>query len=219
MKELTHHLLSIPFMLVGSTGVLTFVHYLNQTVEAPRFPRTPSYVQMMTAKPPKKQKPKRPLPTHRARHKAPKEAPKLAPIPNLASPISGADFNIPGYAPTDIAALSDGADLTETSQPSSMVMTEDSVDQPAKPVRQIPPRYPDEARARGVTGYVTLKMKIDEDGRVQQLRVTDTEPKGVFDQSALDAVRGWEFSPALYGGEPVAMWAVQTLRFQLMSRP
>lgn len=217
MKELTHHLLSVPFMVFGSTAVLAFVHYLNEAVEPPEMSKTGTYVEMLAAAPPKKHKPKRTPIERRTARRAVKGVKKLAPIPNLSSPISGADFNIPGYDPVDIAALA-GTDLGETPLPSSLVMTEDSVDQPAKPLHRFAPKYPDDARARGITGYVTLKMKIGRSGAVQQLRVTDAKPKGVFELVAEDAVRRWEFAPALYNGEPVDMWAVQTLRFELASR-
>lgn len=55
--------------------------------------------------------------------------------------------------------------------------------------------YPPEARAKGVEGYVIVSYDVDADGRVQNARVVDSSPPGVFDESAVQAVSRWRFRP------------------------
>ena len=52
-------------------------------------------------------------------------------------------------------------------------------------------------------------------GQVEDARVVESTPQGVFDQLVLEAIRGWEFSPAEYKGEKVRVWANQRIRFDL----
>jgi len=67
-----------------------------------------------------------------------------------------------------------------------------------------PPAYPKHAAEQGIDGRVVLLVDVDADGRPLEVEVEQSEPAGVFDQAAVDAVRQWRFSPAVEGGRPVA---------------
>lgn len=77
------------------------------------------------------------------------------------------------------------------------------VDQPPRVLRSMMPRYPFEARQKGVEGRVTLRFVVDKDGKAQEPQVVTGEPEGVFDDSALAAVVKYKFRPAYKNGEPV----------------
>jgi len=77
------------------------------------------------------------------------------------------------------------------------------VDQPPRVLRAMLPRYPFEARQKGVEGRVTLRFVVDKEGRAQEPQVVLGEPEGVFDESALDAVVKYKFRPAYKNGEAV----------------
>ncbi len=78
------------------------------------------------------------------------------------------------------------------------------------------PAYPQAAREAGIEGEVTVVYTVTAEGRVTDLRVLESEPAGVFDQAALDAVRTWRYRPLRSGGEPVELTNVgSTLRFRL----
>ena len=66
------------------------------------------------------------------------------------------------------------------------------------------PRYPESARRRGIEGTVLLRMRITEQGRVEDVRVERSAGHAELDQSAIDAVRRWRFEPARRNGVPVA---------------
>ena len=77
------------------------------------------------------------------------------------------------------------------------------------------PIYPQEARRRGIEGVVEISFLITREGRTADLRVLHAEPGTTFVRAALEAVRRWRFTPPQKDGRPVAVRALQTIRFQL----
>jgi TonB family protein len=57
------------------------------------------------------------------------------------------------------------------------------------------PAYPAGARAEGAEGHVVVEYRVDEEGRVQDARVIESSPPGVFDGAALAAIRSWRYRP------------------------
>lgn len=64
-----------------------------------------------------------------------------------------------------------------------------------KLLRQVPPRYPQAAGRRGTEGRVELGFIITREGRVADVQVLSSEPPGVFDRAAIDAVKEWRYEP------------------------
>ena len=88
-------------------------------------------------------------------------------------------------------------------------------DRPARAKRTAQPRYPSSAQRDGVEGYVTVRLDIDADGRVKNVIVVDSEPLGVFEQSAREAARRFEFVPARVSGKAVKTTVEKTIVFEL----
>ncbi|WP_158678066.1 M56 family metallopeptidase [Pseudoalteromonas sp. T1lg23B] len=65
-----------------------------------------------------------------------------------------------------------------------------------RPIMRIEPAYPSEAANAGQTGYVTLQFTIDGRGHTNNIEVIDAQPQGVFEQSAINALRQWQYTPA-----------------------
>jgi len=65
------------------------------------------------------------------------------------------------------------------------------------------PYYPKEALEQNISGFVEAKAVIDQDGKLVNIRVTESLPKGVFEQSARDSLKQWEYEPAKVGEQPV----------------
>lgn len=105
--------------------------------------------------------------------------------------------------------------LGQTQNARDLVMTEKAVDQLPQATHRVVPKFPARARAKGITGFVRLRLLIGSDGQVLEVQVEDSKPKGTFDQVATAAVRQWRFKPATYKGQPVKIWASKTLRFEL----
>ncbi|HKU91533.1 MAG TPA: energy transducer TonB, partial [Steroidobacteraceae bacterium] len=53
-------------------------------------------------------------------------------------------------------------------------------------------------------GYVVLSYNIQTNGKVSDIQIVESEPAGVFDDSARDAVRRWVYEPRKENGVTVA---------------
>ncbi|MBU1041716.1 MAG: energy transducer TonB [Proteobacteria bacterium] len=82
-------------------------------------------------------------------------------------------------------------------------------------VKRVKPTYPAEARRRGITGRVLLRVHVDAVGSVRDVLVQSAEPVGVFEAQAVEAVRKWRFKPGVRLGEPVPAWLLVPIRFAL----
>jgi periplasmic protein TonB len=77
----------------------------------------------------------------------------------------------------------------------------------------VPPTYPPIAVAARRQGVVIIQATIGIDGRVTDAQVLRSEP--LLDQSALEAVRQWRYTPTLLNGEPVEVVMTVTVSFVL----
>ncbi|MEM7207423.1 MAG: energy transducer TonB [Pseudomonadota bacterium] len=66
----------------------------------------------------------------------------------------------------------------------------------AKVVHMVDPTYPQSAQEAKLEGWVELVFVVDETGQLRDLTVTDEQPRGLFADAALNAVRQWRFQPA-----------------------
>jgi periplasmic protein TonB len=55
------------------------------------------------------------------------------------------------------------------------------------------PTYPPRAERRGIEGWVHMSFVIQPDGSVDEVKVLDAEPQGVFDREAVAALKMWRF--------------------------
>lgn len=89
------------------------------------------------------------------------------------------------------------------------------LDSPLTPLVKIPPIYPMLATRRGIEGVVTVEFLVNKKGRVQQIRILDSQPEHIFDKSVTTCVSQWKFKPGTIEGIPVATLARTTIRFRL----
>ncbi len=69
--------------------------------------------------------------------------------------------------------------------------------------------YPQRALARGIEGFVELSFTVNALGEVEDPVVTYSEPPGIFDRSALQAISRWKYSAAVRNGEAVPTYDVR----------
>ena len=67
----------------------------------------------------------------------------------------------------------------------------------------------------GKTGFVTIKLTVDEDGTVIDAVISNSRPPRVFDSAALQAVLRWKFKPRVVNGVPVQQVGTTTIEFNL----
>lgn len=89
------------------------------------------------------------------------------------------------------------------------------VERPPRLVRKVEPRYPLAARQRQISGKVLVKFLVDPSGHVHEVSVVEAEPEGWFEQSAVQAVSRWEFSPGVLHGRAVSVWMLLPITFAL----
>jgi protein TonB len=85
--------------------------------------------------------------------------------------------------------------------------------QTSKLIRKLDPVYPELAKRARVSGIVLLQVTVSETGQVQAVKLIRGHP--LLNQSAIDAVRQWQYSPTLLNGEPVPVIATVTVNFVL----
>lgn len=96
-----------------------------------------------------------------------------------------------------------------------MVRDDAAVDRSARVTFRGQLNYPADAKRRGMSGEVVLKLYVDSKGVLGDVKVDHANPQGVFENAALEAVRGWRFDPAFVKGQAVASWMMQKIRFEL----
>lgn len=77
----------------------------------------------------------------------------------------------------------------------------------------IPPDYPQEARKKGITGAVMLKVIIDTSGNVIKVEVLRGEEP--FTSAAVAAVKQWKYTPAYYNNKPITVYRIIKIPFKL----
>ncbi len=81
--------------------------------------------------------------------------------------------------------------------------------------RTVPPEYPQQARRRGVEGWVDVNFTVTPTGSVADVTVISANPAEVFDAAAITAVRNWRFEPVVRGGTVVPQRAAARIRFDI----
>lgn len=84
---------------------------------------------------------------------------------------------------------------------------------PLKRTKTVAPVFPDTAKNRGVSGWVEVSFTVTQTGGIENARVTNSEPKEVFDFAALQAVEQWRFEPPMRDGKPSSQVTKIKLRF------
>ncbi|HEY1434006.1 MAG TPA: TonB family protein [Thermoanaerobaculia bacterium] len=152
-------------------------------------------------------RPARPAPVPAAPASAPAAAePTAAPAPAAptAAPVVEAARLEPTAAPTAIPA--------PRTREGALVALED-VDTPPRIARVVKPVYPPLAAQARIGGIVVLRVLVSEKGLPAEITVL-REGKSGLTESAIRAVRGWTFEPALKDGVPVKTWMSVPIPFE-----
>lgn len=87
------------------------------------------------------------------------------------------------------------------------------LDQAPEVVKAPTPVYPEFAKDAGIQGTVVLHALVGEAGNVERIEVLESITG--LNESAMEAVRRWEFEPALRAGQPAAAWVTVPVTFHL----
>lgn len=205
------HIVAVGICGLGTLGVMALMVWMNTFSVTPSKAPVKEAVAIQVAAPQPKPKKARPAPKPKPRQ-AKRIARRHTPPPILATGLSGIDLGM-GGAPT--GAVKGLGDSLIGDPGKTLVMTEDAVDSRPRRVRCPPAAYPQSARAKGLKGHVSLRLLIGQSGNVERVKIADSEPPGVFDSGAIEAMQQCRFEPATYQGQPVKVWARQRVNFKL----
>lgn len=82
-----------------------------------------------------------------------------------------------------------------------------------KRTHTIPPTWPE--AAAGIEGWVRLRFTLLPNGTVTDVEVQEAHPAGVFDASAVEALRQWKYEPVERDGKKVAQRAEIQIKYAL----
>jgi len=165
--------------------------------------------------------PRKPHPAKAAQRVAPqKELPGVA-APRLDIPALGDGMAFPSVPGSDARLTGPPAQWNPEIQPTS-AESGDAEGEAGSSSRsklvalsRTLPDYPPMARARGIQGWVELELSVTPSGKVGSAKVVAANPKGIFDEAALEAVKQWRFQPAYKDGQAIEQRARQRVKFTL----
>jgi len=79
--------------------------------------------------------------------------------------------------------------------------------------RYVAPHYPPDLLAKGVGGAVKVAFTVDVKGEPTDVQVESSEPAGLFDRAAVDAVKRWRYEPLVIDGVPTEVPMHMMIRF------
>ncbi|HEX6314503.1 MAG TPA: TonB family protein [Gemmatimonadaceae bacterium] len=148
---------------------------------------------------------------------APVEAPKEI-VPEAPPPSIGVAEGVPGGVEGGVPGGVVGGvvgglpSAPPPPPPAAPVRVGGNIKPPTK-TRDVRPVYPPIAQSARVQGVVIIEATIGADGRVKDAKVLRSIP--LLDQSAVDAVKQWVFTPTLLNGVPVPVIMTVTVNFTL----
>lgn len=134
-------------------------------------------------------------------------------------PKASADDGLVKQAPTASAQAGAGGRDSQTTAASSYGGAQGAPqarpDVSAKPLKNPKPIYPKKAYDDRLEGTVTLLVEVLESGKTGQVQLAISSGVPSLDESAIEAVKVWQFSPAKAGGQIVKQWVRIPIKFNL----
>jgi|GEM_PF-1250344 len=84
-----------------------------------------------------------------------------------------------------------------------------------KLLNKVNPTYPPEALAQKIQGVVVLEVVTTPQGKVDQVKVISGHP--LLNDSAIEAIKQWEYAPFIKDGKPISIRFTVTCQFQLQN--
>ncbi|MCA9539229.1 MAG: TonB family protein [Myxococcales bacterium] len=99
-------------------------------------------------------------------------------------------------------------------EPPAPAEKREPVRKPPRRLREVKPAYPPAARRAGIEGTIVLVVSLDEKGVVTDVQLISGLGYGL-DESAVEAVRRWQYAPATVDGKPVKSTRREKVEFIL----
>lgn len=80
------------------------------------------------------------------------------------------------------------------------------------------PKYPNGALQRGIEGWVDLEFTVGQNGKTQDIKITDSSNGGFFRKASINAVKEWRFQPRVFMGRTIAQRVFTKINFSLATK-
>jgi TonB family protein len=84
--------------------------------------------------------------------------------------------------------------------------------EPVQVLKKVSPIYPAIAKQRRLNGILVVDALVDKSGKVTNLQVVSGPP--IFRDAAFDAIKQWQFKPAMLNGQPIDQHTQIRLEFK-----
>ena len=126
------------------------------------------------------------------------------------------DYGSPGMDIEIESSFGEDAEDREVIEEDSEIQGAGEVDnQDLEPVSIGAPEYPRSAYRDRREGSVQVEFTVDGNGETTDIEVVDAEPRGVFEDAAIEAVEEWRFQPQITEGRPQEVRLRQSVDFTL----
>lgn len=192
---------------------LTLAHNTKPLPEPePETITPPTIVGVMLPPPVAKPQPKpEPQPEPKPQQK-PKPTPKPLPKPLPKAPPSEKAVSVPPVTSSPPPVK------TAKAAPAKTAPTAPAIQPPsaeAQGLNNKAPLYPQLSRKKKEQGTVLLLILVKADGTVGEVQLKTSSGFARLDQAARQAVKRWQFQPALKEGQPIDFWYELPLKFSL----
>ena len=135
------------------------------------------------------------------------------PIETVAPPTPAAVNTSPQPAPSSESAASTTPPAREAESTRSGRASR--INRDPEPVARIQPEYPPQAFRNHEEGTVLVRVDVDANGTATNSAVVNRSGSRELDRAAMDAVRKWQFKPALKDGKAIASSVDVPVEFKL----
>ena len=134
------------------------------------------------------------------------------------------EFDQTIYSRDDLARMLGPGDSLSRDNIAVIIQGTDALDDPTvfmplekfpEVISEIKSEYPRFAREAMIEGTVILWGKVDEEGRIIEVRVARSSGFESLDASAAAALRQFRFTPGVQNGRPVKCWIAKSFKFEL----
>lgn len=140
---------------------------------------------------------------------------KQPPLDKIALPLKPLQVELPPLQAASVPAAPPQVNPKVESGFGDGIFDLSGVDTPPKVQKYVPPVYPAGAKGKHIEGRVVIRCVVTARGKVKDMQVLSSEPKGYFEAAALKAVKKWTFIAAKLSGEKVSVYVDVPITFSL----
>ncbi len=175
----------------------------------------PSPLQPMKKEPPPEKEPeKEPEKIHKISRQMSKRPVKRQLTLDMPAMELNMDQRLTGGIPV-VSAPTGPVMPTQTQPDFNAVMDQNQVDTIPMPTFKTPPRYPYRAKRMGLEGVVKVKFLVDKEGCVSGVAILSASVPDIFDESVINAISSWKYSPGELMGKKVATMVTTEIIFKM----